>query len=89
MLATGLVLGHHARTLGDEVTTACATGCDWATQKNKDAAGRRAAAIGVALDVVGIAAVAGGAAMYYFGRKSPVILAPTREGATVAWGGSW
>lgn len=92
VLATGLVLGHHASTLGDEVTSACHTTCDWATWKDEDAAGRRDAAIGRALDVVGVAGIAGGAILYYLGiRQEAVTVSPrSREGgAVVTWSGSW
>ena len=91
-IGVGLLLGHHAQALGAEVTTACAVSCDWTVQKSKDAAGRRDASIGYALDVVGVAAIAGGAVMYYLGdRESPVTVAPRgREGgAVISWSGSW
>jgi hypothetical protein len=90
LLVTGLVVGRHARSLGDEVTRACASGCDWATQKSKDAAGRRDAVIGYALDTVGVAAIAGGAIMYYVGiRRVAVVPRPNEDGAVVSWSGSW
>lgn len=92
LLVTGLVVGHHARSLGDEVTRACAAGCDWAALSRKDAAGRRDVSIGRALDIVGVAAIAGGAVMYYLGsRPSSVSVAPAehRDGAVVSWSGSW
>ncbi len=92
LLVTGLVLGKHASTLGDEVTTACSASCDWTTQKDKDAAGQRNAAIGYALDAIGVAAIAGGAIMYYLGdRKHTVSVSPRlREGgASISWSGAW
>lgn len=94
LLATGLYLGHHGRALGDEVTEACRTSCDWGAQKDKDSAGRREVARGRVLDGVGVAAIVGGAVMYYVGnRQSAVSVAPrTREsggGATLTWSGSW
>lgn len=89
-LAIGLGLGHLASTSGDEVTSACAVSCDWTVQKSKDAAGRRDATIGYALDAVGVAAIAGGAVMYYLGNRSAVTVAPRTEGGAVAsWSGSW
>lgn len=91
-IALGLGLGHHGSSIGDEVTAACATSCDWAAQKAKDARGRREAAIGKALDVVGMAAIAGGAVMYYLGsRESAVTVSPRghADGAIVSWSGSW
>lgn len=92
LLATGLVLGRHASTLGDEVTAACATSCDWATQRDKDADGRRFTTIARVLDVAGIAAIAGGAVMYYVGRrKSTLVIAPrSREGGvSMSWSTTW
>ncbi len=86
-LAIGLALGHHARTIGDEVTRACATSCDWAAQRGKDAAGHRDATIGIVLDTVGVAAIVAGATMYYFGTR--VSIATEQHGAAVAWGRSW
>jgi tetratricopeptide (TPR) repeat protein len=41
LLATGLYLGHHAASLGDEVTSACTSGCSWADERATDRAGRR------------------------------------------------
>jgi len=90
-LATGLVLGHHGQAIGDEVTAACATSCDWGAQKSKDVAGRRDVTIGYVLDAVGVAAIAGGAVMYYLGARGGVTVSPRpREGgAVVSWSGSW
>ncbi len=90
--ATGLVLGHHASSIGDEVTGACRTTCDWTAWKDKDAAGRRDAAVGRALDVAGVAGIAGGAALYYLGvRQGAVTVSPrSREGgAVISWSMSW
>jgi hypothetical protein len=86
-LAAGLVLGHHARSIGDEVTRTCLTGCDWTRWQGQDAAGRRAATIGHVLDSVGIVGVVGGAATYYLGiRKGSLVVSPRPEsGAVVSW----
>jgi hypothetical protein len=91
VIATGLLIGSHAQTLSGEVTDACRTSCDWAAQKDKDAAGRRDATIGRVLDVAGAAAIAGGAVMYYLGvRERGVTVAPKPEGgAVLSWSGSW
>ena len=91
-IAVGLGLGHHGASIGDEVTTACATSCDWAALKDKDAEGRREVAIGKALDVVGVATIAGGAIFYYLGvRQEALAVAPTPHdrGAVISWSGSW
>jgi tetratricopeptide (TPR) repeat protein len=92
LVATGLLFGRRASTLGEEVTRACSVSCDWAEQRSKDAAGRRSATIGYALDVLGVAAIVGGAVMYYLGdRASTVTVSPTSRdgGAILSWGGSW
>ncbi|HSX22364.1 MAG TPA: hypothetical protein VLE97_06265 [Gaiellaceae bacterium] len=93
LLATGLVFGHNSQSIASEVTSACSTSCDWATWKDKDAAGRRDATIGRVLDGVGAAGLATGLVLYYAGvRQSGTLgLAPVgREGgAVVSWGGSW
>jgi hypothetical protein len=92
LLATGLGLGHHGQSLGDEVTAACTTSCDWSAQKAEDTAGRRDVSIGYALDIVGITAIAGGTVMYYLGvREHSVSLSPRLSGggAVVSWSGSW
>lgn len=91
-IVTGLLFGRRARTLGEEVTRACAVSCDWSVQKAKDAAGRSDAAIGYGFDALGAAAIAGGAILYYLGdRRSVVTVTPrSREGgAVVSWNGSW
>lgn len=87
-LAAGLALGHHARTLGDEVTQACRTGCDWARWQNQDAAGRRDASIARVLDGLGAASIVVGVTAYYLGfRRGALTVTPrAREGgAVVSW----
>lgn len=92
LVATGLWLGYRASKLGDEVSRACSTTCNWNEQRGKDADGRRDAAIGYVLDTVGVAAIAGGAIMYYVGTgRTAVVISPQpREGGgVVTWSGSW
>lgn len=91
LFVTGLVVGHHGQTIGNEVTSACANGCAWSAQKDKDAAGRRDVTIGHVFDGVGAAAILSGAAMYYFGyRESAITIEPTTaRSAVVTWSGSW
>jgi tetratricopeptide (TPR) repeat protein len=91
LTVTGLTLGRHANTLGREVAAACASDCDWAVQKEKDARGRRYAKASYVLDGIGVAAIAGGAVMYYLGsRETSVVVAPRGEGgAVISWSGSW
>ena len=91
-LTIGLGLGHHGQTLGDEVTRACTTSCDWSAQKSKDAAGRSDVAAGRALDALGGVALVGGAVACYFGyRESSLAITPRPSdgGAVVTWSGSW
>jgi len=89
-IVIGLGLGHHGASIGDEITAACTTSCDWTTLKNKDARGKRAVSIGKALDVVGIAAIAGGAIFYYLGvRRETLTVVPAPGGGVVSWSGSW
>ena len=91
VIVAGLILGHHGQTLSNDVTAACAVSCDWATQAAKDASGRSDVAIGRALDVVGVAAIAGGAVAYYLGtRAGRLTVTPRSEGgAALSWSGSW
>lgn len=91
-LAVGIGLGYRGAAIGDEITTECATNCDWEALKDKDARGRRYVAIGRMVDAAGVAAIAGGAIMYYLGmRQETVIVAPTPHdgGVVVSWSGSW
>lgn len=92
VIATGLVYGHRAQSLAGEVTTACATSCDWAAWKDKDSAGRHDATIGRVLDGVGVATVIGGSVLYYLGVRqgSLSVEPPAREGgAVLSWSGTW
>ena len=91
-IAIGLGLGRHGASIGDEITAACTTICDWAALKDKDARGRREVAIGKTLDAVGVAAIAGGAIFYYLGARQEQIAvtpAPGGGGGVVSWSGSW
>jgi hypothetical protein len=93
MLVTGIALGHHASTLGDEVSNACAVSCDWSAEKSKDAAGHRNSVLGWTLGTIGAVALVGDAAMYYFGvheHNINVALAGARApGAVITWRTSW
>ena len=90
-IAVGLGLGHHGTAIGDEITSACATSCDWAALKAKDERGKREVAIGKVLDVAGVAVIAGGAIFYYLGvRQETVAITPAPGGGgVVSWSGSW
>ena len=91
-LAVGLSLGYHGASIGDEITAACRTNCDWATLKDKEARGKREVAIGRALNVASVAAIAGGAIVYYLGvRQETLAIAPASSGSggVISWSGSW
>ena len=90
-IAVGLGLGRHGASIGEEITAACATSCDWDAQKAKDARGRREVTIGKVLDVAGLAAVTSGAVLYYLGVRQETLtirLAPG-SGGVLSWSGSW
>jgi hypothetical protein len=87
-IAAGVSLGHHGAVLGDEVTAACQTSCNWTAEKSTDAAGRRDVAIGYAIDGLGVAAVIGGGIAYYLGIRGGVV-EPREGGAVVSLRGSW
>ena len=92
LVTMGLLFGREASTLGNEVSTACAHGCDWTQQRGKDAAGRRDAAIGYTFDGIGAVAIAAGAVMYYLGaRAGGVAVVPRLHegGAVISWSTSW
>jgi len=88
LFATGLVIGQRASTLGDEVTRACAVSCNWVEQRDKDAAGRRDAKLGYALDVIGLAAVTTAAIWYVFARRE-VAISRVEGGGLVTWRSRW
>ena len=90
LVMTGLLFGRRGSTLGDEVSRTCSQGCDWGEQRSKDAAGRRYASIGYALDGIGIAAIAAGGVMYYLGESAVTVAPrPSDGGAVVTWSGTW
>ena len=89
-IAIGLGLGRHGSSIGDEITAACATSCDWAALKDKEARGKRAVTIGRALDAAGVAVIAGGAVFYYLGmRQETLTVAHAPGGGVISWSGSW
>lgn len=93
LVATGLYFGHQASSLGDEVSAACADGCDWAVFGPKDAEGRRAQRKQYIAGGLGIAAIAGGAVLFWLGSRthapSPIAVVPRPGGAGITWSGSW
>lgn len=92
LIAAGIYFGHKARVLGDEVTAACAKGCDWATVADRDASGHNAARTQWIFYGVGVAGLATAGVLYWFGTKESarVAIAPhTDGGAMVTWSGAW
>lgn len=94
-VVSGLLFGQHARTIGREVTAACAINCNWPFQKEREAMGRRSATVGYALDVIGGATLVAGTLMYYFGQRersitvTPISPRGDGHGATVSWNTAW
>jgi len=83
LVATGLYFGNHATSLADEVRTACASGCEWATVEDKDAAGKRAELLQYVFLGSGAAAIVAGVATYAIGVRSKTVVVEPR-GAGVA-----
>jgi hypothetical protein len=91
-LVTGVALGHHASSLGDEVTSACDVSCDWSAEKSKDAAGHRDSALGWTFGTLGAVVLVGDTVLYYFGiRERGVGVAPigSQLGAAATWSRTW
>lgn len=92
-VGAGLYFGHRASSLGDEVTSACRSGCDWAVYGRKEAEGRSAETKQYVLAGIGAAAVIGGAVTYWWSsrerRPAPVAIEPARDGGLITWSGSW
>ncbi len=92
-MATGLYFGHRASSLGDEVTNACMSGCDWAVYGGKDAEGRRAETKQYVFAGIGAAAIIGGGVMYWLASReqgpTAIAIAPGHDGAAITWSGSW
>jgi tetratricopeptide (TPR) repeat protein len=93
LVATGLYFGRKASSLGDEVTTACTGGCDWAVYGPKDADGRSAEGKQYIYGGLGVAAIIGGAVLVWLGSHeraaSPIAVVSRRDGAGIVWSGSW
>lgn len=93
LVATGFYFGHEATSLGDEVTRACASGCDWAVYGPKDADGRDAQRNQYIFHGLGITALVGGSVLYWLGsreRATPrMAIVPRPDGAAVTWSGAW
>jgi len=92
-VATGLYFGHRASLLGEEVTNACRSGCDWAMYRSKDAEGRGAQTKQYVLVGIGGAAIIGGGVLYWLASREHVqpsiAITSGRDGAAITWSGSW
>lgn len=93
LIATGFYFGHRATSIGDEVTRACATGCDWGVYGPKDADGQSALTKQYVFDGIGAAAIVAGGILYWLGTREPttstVAITSHRDGAAITWSGSW
>jgi hypothetical protein len=92
-VVTGLYFGHRASSLGEEVTNACKSGCDWAVYGGKDAEGRRAETKQYVFAGIGATAIIAGGVMYWLASReqgpAPIAITSGRDGAMITWSGSW
>jgi tetratricopeptide (TPR) repeat protein len=95
LFATGVYFGRRASTLGDEVTRACASSCDWSSETNRDQAGHRDSTLAWTFGALGTAVIIGDAALYWFGiheaevRVAPIATRPGEAGALLSWSKPW
>lgn len=88
----GLYFGSRASSIGNEVTTGCATSCDWSIFGPKEADGRSAERKQYIFAGVGVLAILGGGALYWLGvreSRTSVAIQQTDGGIEVAWGRTW
>ncbi|HEY3807188.1 MAG TPA: hypothetical protein VGL61_31520 [Kofleriaceae bacterium] len=90
LVIAGIALGHHAATLGDDVTAACSLSCDWSAEKSKDAAGRRDSTLGWTFGTLGVVALVADAALYYFDvHEHGFSVGVGTSSAAVTWSRAW
>jgi len=89
MIVTGAFFGYKSSTLSNQVAGACTNGCIWSDVSDIDKYARTDATVQWWLYGLGAAAVVTGGALYWFGahEHSPVVVAPTANGAAVSWSG--
>ncbi len=89
LVLTGAIFGYHSSTLSSQVSGACASGCIWSDVAGNDASARTDASAQWWLYGFGAAAVVAGGALYWLGvhEETPVMIAPTANGAAVSWSG--
>jgi hypothetical protein len=88
-IGVGVVFGLRARSLGNEVSDACAHSCDWNLVADKDASGHTAQTIQFVMYGVGAVALVAGAVLYVRGRPSKLLVTPQEGGGMVTWSGGW
>jgi tetratricopeptide (TPR) repeat protein len=89
MIVTAAVFGYKSSTLSNQVSGACTNGCVWSDVSYIDAYARTDATVQWWLYGLGAAAVVAGGTMYFLGSQehSPVVVAPSANGASVSWSG--
>ena len=87
----GAYYSHQAKTLGDQVNAACATGCEWTAVAGMDADGRAAARNQWIFYSAAAAAVATSAVLWTIGapRRATVAAVPRPDGAMLSWSIPW
>ena len=92
-VVTGMYFGNKARSLGEEVSDACADGCAWETVADKDAEGKSAARKQWLFYGLGGVGLATAGVLYFLGTRAErgprVSVAPRGDGAMVTWQRSW
>jgi hypothetical protein len=92
-VVTGVYFGNKARSLGEEVSDACAGGCAWETVADKDAEGKSAARKQWLFYGLGGVGLATAGVLYFLDTRAErgprVSVAPRGDGAMVTWQRSW
>jgi hypothetical protein len=92
-VVAGMYFGNKARSLGDEVSDACAGGCAWETVADKDAEGKSAARKQWLFYGLGGVGLATAGVLYFLDARAErgprVSVAPRGDGAMVTWQRSW
>jgi hypothetical protein len=93
VLGLGAVyFGLRARSIANDVESACAIDCDWPLVSETDASGRRARTTALVLSGLGTAALVTGAVFFLLDnreRNTSVTVVPRQGGAYAAWTCSW
>jgi tetratricopeptide (TPR) repeat protein len=91
VFAAGLYFGSRASSLANEVEDTCTAGCEWTPElADKEASGKSAQTLQYVLYAVGVAGVAGGAALWFIGdskRRITIEQPKTGNGAVVGLAG--